>query len=124
MKYLCLVYVAGAKFDAMSESELHAIQDEAMANDNELRASGHFVVGLALQPVTAATTIRVRNGKLSATDGPFAETTEQLAGFILVEARDLNEAISIAGRNPFARIGSLEVRPEMDMTEILERVAS
>ncbi len=82
-----------------------------MAYDDALRKAGHLVVAHALQPVEAATTVRVRNGKLSTTDGPFAETKEQLGGFILIEARDLNEAIQVAAKIPLARRGSIEVRP-------------
>jgi hypothetical protein len=82
-----------------------------LAYDDALRRAGHLVVAHALQPVEAATTVRVRNGKLSTTDGPFAETKEQLGGFILIEARDLNEAIQVAAKIPLARRGSIEVRP-------------
>ena len=121
MRYLCLVYVAGAEFDAMSQGELETFQDESMANDDELQKSGHLVMAQALEPVATATTVRVRNGKLSATVGPFAETTEQLAGFVLIEARDLNEAIEIAGRIPMARLGSIEVRSEMDLRHVRDR---
>jgi len=123
MQYLCLVYVAGAEFDAMSQSELETFQDESMANDDELQRSGHLVMAQALQPAATATTVRVRNGKLSATVGPFAETTEQLAGFVLIEARDLNDAIEVAGRIPMARIGSIEVRTEMDLQQVRDRAA-
>ena len=121
MQYLCLVYVDGAKFNAMSQGELETLQDESMANDDELQKSGHLVMAQALEPVATATTVRVRNGKLSATVGPFAETTEQLAGFVLIEARDLNEAIEIAGRIPMARLGSIEVRSEMDLSHVRDR---
>ena len=119
MKYLCLVYVQEATFDSMSQSELDAMQDEALASDEELRRSGKLIMAQALQPVTEATTVRVRNGKLSTTDGPFAETTEHLGGFIFIEAADLNEAIQLAGRSPMARIGSIEVRPVMDLVAVV-----
>jgi hypothetical protein len=102
-------------FDTMSEAELAALDEESIAHDEELRRSGHLIVAQALQPVSAATTVRVRNGRMSATDGPFAETTEQVGGFVFIEARDLNEAIQIAGRMPMARVGSIEVRPEFDL---------
>ena len=93
-----------------------AVSDaECMAFGEGLRGSGRFVGGEALQPVQTATTVRVRNGKLSVTDGPFAETKEQLAGFYLVEARDLNEAIQIAAKIPPARVGSVEVRPVREL---------
>ena len=104
MKYLCLVY--------LEEQKLHAVPDrECMASSQHLRESGVLVAAEALQPVQAATTVRVRNGRVSVTDGPFAETKEQLAGFYLIVARDLNEAISMASRIPPAREGSVEVRP-------------
>jgi hypothetical protein len=96
---------------AMSKAEANACTDESLACDAALRTSGHLVVAHALQPVETATTVRVRHGKLWATDGPFAETREQLGGFILIEARDLNDAIQVAARIPLARCGSIEVRP-------------
>jgi hypothetical protein len=111
MKYICLVYLVEKEMNAMTKNEWEACVDESLAYDDALRKAGHFIVAHALQPVEAATTIRVRSGKLSATDGPFAETTEQLGGFILIEARDLNEAIPMAAKIPLARRGSIEVRP-------------
>lgn len=108
MKYLCLVYA--------EESKLAGFPDqECVAHDAGLRESGHCLASEALQPVATATTVRVRNGALSVTDGPFAETKEQLAGFYLVEARDLNEAIRIASHIPPIRVGSIEVRPVRDL---------
>ena len=104
MKYLCLVYGEEAKIAGMDDHE-------CLAYDRSLRESGRCVSSEALEPVGTATTVRVRHGKVSVSDGPFAETKEQLAGFYLVEARDLNEAISLAGRIPPARVGSIEVRP-------------
>ena len=121
MKYLCLVYAEEATLDAMPQAEIDTLVDESLANDEDLRESGHLVLAQALDQVVAATTVRVRNGRLSATDGPFAETNEQLGGFVLIEARDLNEAIRIAGRIPSARLGSIEVRPVIDL---IERVRS
>jgi hypothetical protein len=115
MKYLCLVYADEARLAAMSQGELDTLIDETLAANEELRASGQLVLAQALEQVDAATTVRVRDGRLSATDGPFAETREQLGGFVLIEARDLNEAIRIAGRIPSARIGSIEVRPAIDL---------
>ena len=98
MRYLCLVYADEARVTGMSQSEIDALIDETTANNEELRASGHLVLAQALEHVAAAMTVRVRNGRLSATDGPFAETNEQLGGFVFIEARDLNEAIRIAER--------------------------
>jgi hypothetical protein len=104
MKYLCLVYG--------EEQALQAMDDRhCVAFDDEVRRSGHCIASEALQPAASATTVRVRNGKLSVTDGPFAETKEILAGFYMIEARDLNEAIQIASRIPPAQVGSIEVRP-------------
>src|SRR5436190_16084732 len=104
MKYLCLVY--------LDEKELHAVPDrECKACGDDLRESGYLVAAEALQGVQTATTVRVRNGKVSVTDGPFAETKEQLAGFYLIDAGDLNEAIKLASKIPPARVGSIEVRP-------------
>jgi hypothetical protein len=104
MKYLCLVY--------LEEQKLHAVPDRECAACGEgFRQSGLLVAAEALQPVETATTVRVRNGALSVTDGPFAETKEQLAGFYLIEARDLNDAIQAASKIPPAREGSIEVRP-------------
>jgi hypothetical protein len=104
MKYLCLVY--------LDENRLSELPDEdCVAYDTEIRNSGHCLASEALQSVHTATTVRMRNGRLSVTDGPFAETKEQLAGFYMIEAKDLNEAIQIASRIPPARVGSIEVRP-------------
>jgi hypothetical protein len=111
MKYVCLVYLVESEMNAMTRKEAEACLDESVAYDDTLRRAGHLVVAHALQPVEAATTIRVRGGKLSATDGPFAETKEQLGGFLLIEARDLNEAIQVASKVPMARHGSIEIRP-------------
>ena len=111
MRYLCLVYFEQKTLDALSESEGAALTRESLAYNEELRKDGHYIVSNALQPVSAATTIRVRSDKMSMTEGPFAETKEHLGGFILVEARDLNEAVQIAAKIPMARLGSIEVRP-------------
>lgn len=104
MKYLCLVYSEEAKLDEVPDAD-------CVAYDTALRKSAQCLASEALQPVQTATTVRVRNGKVSVTDGPFAETKEQLAGFYLIEARDLNEAIQLAAKIPPARVGSIEVRP-------------
>ena len=108
MKYLCLVYSEEQKLATMSD-------DECMEYDAALRKSGHCLASEPLQPVQSATTVRVRSGKVSITDGPFAETKEQLAGFYLVEAGDLDEAIQIASKIPPARVGSIEVRPVREL---------
>ena len=108
MKYLCLVYI--------DESRLGEIADsECKDNSDALRRTGHNIAAEALQSVHTATTVRVRNGKTTVTDGPFAETKEQLAGFYLIEAMDLNEAIQVAAKIPPARVGSIEVRPVREL---------
>ena len=111
MKYLCLIYDEEAKMANMSEADANAFMGEYFAFTEGIKKSGHYVAGEALKPVNTATTVRMRNGKMSTTDGPFAETKEQLAGFYLVDARDLNEALNIAKGIPAARVGSVEVRP-------------
>jgi hypothetical protein len=111
MKYLCLIYDEERTFAAMSKTEIDALMKEYRAFSDGIRQSGHYIAGHQLAPVRSASTVRVRNGKMSATDGPFAETKEQLGGYYLIEAADLNEALQIASRIPSARIGSIEVRP-------------
>jgi hypothetical protein len=111
MKYLCLAYEEEATLNALSPTEWEALREETYAYVHALEQGGQLVTALPLQSARTATTLRVRNGRLLATDGPFAETKEQIGGFFLVEARDLNEAIQIAARWPSARIGSIEVRP-------------
>ena len=108
MKYLCLVY--------LEQDKLHAVPDRECQNCGDgLRKSGLLVAAEALEPVNTATTVRIRNGRMSVTDGPFAETKEQLAGFYLIEARDLNDAIQVASKIPPAREGSVEVRPVREL---------
>ncbi|TMG82178.1 MAG: YciI family protein [Betaproteobacteria bacterium] len=109
MKYLCLVYLDEKKLGDVPDSECKACGDA-------LRNSGHHIAAEALQPVHTATTVRVRNGNVSVTDGPFAETKEHLAGFYLVDAKDLNEAIQLASKIPPARVGSIEVRPVRELS--------
>ena len=116
MKYLCLLYDNEAEGAELWEREGDKIMAEYFAFTDEIQKSGHFLGGEALQPVAAATTVRIRRGKLQATDGPFAETKEQLGGYYLIEAKDLNEAIQIAGRIPAARTGSVEIRPVMELS--------
>jgi hypothetical protein len=111
MRYLCLIYDAESTLAALSASEMDALMGEFFAFTDSIRKSGHYLGGEALQPVQTATSLRVRNGKVSTTDGPFAETKEQLGGYYLIEARDLNDAIQVASRIPSARLGTIEVRP-------------
>ncbi len=116
MQYLCLIYDEEKKMAGMSKSEGDAFMGEYGAFTESVRASGHYIGGNALQPVQTATTVRVRNGKMSTTDGPFAETKEQLGGYYLIEAKDLNDAIQIGSRIPSAKTGCVEVRPIMVFT--------
>jgi hypothetical protein len=111
MKYLCLAYDQEKDLNSLSQSEWDGLRKETLDYVDTLRESGQLISTHALQSATTATTLRVRNGKLSATDGPFAETKEQLGGYFLIEARDLNDAIRIASNWPSARIGGIEVRP-------------
>jgi hypothetical protein len=111
MKYLCLIYDEEAKWATMPKDQADAMMGEYFAFTDGIKKSGHYVAGEALQPVQTATTVRVRNGKLSTTDGPFAETKEQLGGFYMIEAKDLNDAIQVASRIPSAKTGTIEVRP-------------
>jgi len=111
MKYLCLIYDEEKNYLTMSRAQGEALMGEYFAFTKDIRQSGHFLEGNDLQPVKSATTVRVRNGRMSTTDGPFAETKEQLGGYYLIEAKDLNEAIQVAARIPSAKLGSIEVRP-------------
>jgi hypothetical protein len=111
MKYLCLIYDNQSGAAAMTREQGEALMGEYFAFTEAIKKSGHYVGGNALKPVTTATTVRLRQGKLSTTDGPFAETKEQLGGYYLIEAKDLNDAIQVAGKIPAAKTGSVEVRP-------------
>ena len=113
MKYLLAIYSDEAHWAAMSEAEGREVMAEYMKYTKDIHQSGHYLGGNALQPTSTATSVRVRDGKTLATDGPFAETREQLGGFYLVEAKDLDEAIDLAVRIPSARVGTIEVRPIM-----------
>lgn len=111
MKYLCMAYEEESKLDALSQSEWTALRAETLNYVDELKKGGYLIAAEPLQSVRTAATVRVRNGKISITDGPFAETQETLGGFFLIEAIDMNEAIQVASRWPSARLGSIEVRP-------------
>ena len=111
MKYLLLIHLDEPQMKAMPRRDYVALVDEHLVYDDELRANGQMVATEALEDAKDGIVVRVRDGKVSTTDGPFAETKEQLGGFYLVEARDLNEAIQLAARIPAARLGSVEVRP-------------
>ena len=111
MKYLCLIYDDERKWDTMGKGDVDAMMGEYNVFTESIRKSGHYVGGEALELTRTASTVRVRQGKVSTTDGPFAETKEQLGGYYLIEARDLNDAIQVASRIPSARTGCIEVRP-------------
>lgn len=115
MKYVALVYYDEDIMNNMSQAEWDNLNQECMGCVEKLSAGGHFITGEPLHPVDSATSVRVRDGEITTTDGPFAETREQLAGFYLLEARDLNEAISLAGKIPPARFGCIEVRPVREL---------
>jgi hypothetical protein len=116
MQYLCMIYEDETIWQKMPKAEAQKLFDEYYAFTEDLKKSGHYIGGNPLQPTDTATSIRVRNGKVSTTDGPFAETKEQLGGYYLVEAKDLNDALQLASRIPGARFGTIEVRPIMQIT--------
>ena len=122
MKYICFGYQNEKKWEQMSESEKNALFDVCFAYDDELRAKGHFLSGEAIEGASAAVSIRIKNGKVSVTDGPFIETKEQLGGVGIIEAKDLNEAIALWSKHPamvFDATG-FEIRPIVDMTALRE----
>jgi len=116
MKYACLVYVDGSAMAALSQEDGTRLTDDSIDFDHEIRRRGHLILAQPLQPPDSAVTVRVRDGKMTSTDGPFAETREFLGGFFLIEARDLDQAIQLAGDSPMARIGCIEIRPFLDQT--------
>jgi hypothetical protein len=115
MRFMFTIYHDEDVLDALPEGEMQALVDAALDYTDELRRSGHYIASDALQPVRTARTIRVHGGKVSTTDGPFAETKEQIGGFFLVEAKDMDEACAIASRFPPARVGIIEVRPVREL---------
>ncbi|MCP8688305.1 YciI family protein [Marinobacterium sedimentorum] len=117
MKYLCLVYYNEQIMKSMTQAEWDSLNLECIACVEDLTASGHFLDGAPLQTTDSATTLRVRDGRAVTTDGPFAETKEQLAGFYMLDARDLNEAIRLAEKIPPARYGSVEIRPVRELLQ-------
>jgi hypothetical protein len=115
MRYLCLIYLDERQLAAMPQVEMDALNARHLALNEDLLKSGHFIEAEALTPGSSATCVRVRNGRAGVTDGPYAETKEMVAGFYLIEARDLNEAIHVASRLPSAPLGTVEVRPCRDL---------
>ena len=124
MKYICLGYIDSTAFASTSESEQHAMMDSCCAYDDELRANGHFTGGEALQPPQTAMTLRPVNGRIVVTDGPFAETKEQLGGILILEARDLNHAVDLISKHPGAKFGPWEIRPAADLSEMVRASAA
>ena len=124
MRYLCLIYENEKEWESKPQSELEAVMGEYHTFTENIRSNGKFVAGEALQPTPTATTVRVRNGKVSTTDGPFAETKEQLGGFYLIEAKDLNDTIQVASKIPSARDGAVEVRPVIDFSQDMTAAAA
>ncbi len=120
MQYMFLIYLDESKFAAMTQAQRDAFSNGMLDYDDTLKASGHYIMGEPLKAPTEAVTLRKWDGVLTATDGPFMETKEHLSGFILITARDLNEAILLAERMPLVTVGSIEVRP----LDVLERVAA
>jgi len=119
MKYVCLGYYDKAKFDAMTDDQRNAMFDTCFEYDDHLRANGHFAGGEALQPAEAALTLSWKNGKVTTTDGPFAETKEQLGGILILEARDMNHAVQLMGQHPALTYGNIfEIRPVGDMDQV------
>ncbi|HEV8306466.1 MAG TPA: YciI family protein [Methylomirabilota bacterium] len=114
MQYMLLIYQNEVEFGKLSDAEKGTLYQEYSPFTESINKSGHFRAGAGLQPTQTATTVRVRNGKRLVTDGPFAESKEQLAGYYLIEAKDLDEAMAIAARVPSAKLGSVEVRPLME----------
>jgi hypothetical protein len=121
MKYICLGYFDENKWEAMSESEQHAFLDECFTYDDVLRKNGHIVGGEALQSARNAVTLRWQSGKVSITDGPYADTKEQLGGFGMFEATDLNHAIQLMSKHPAVKSGIVEIRPAEDLSEMIRK---
>jgi hypothetical protein len=121
MKYLCFGYFEKGKFEGMTEDEQHAMFDTCFEYDDHLRANGHFGAGEALQPPETALTLYWKNGKVAMTDGPYAETKEQLGGLFVLEARDMNHAVQLMAQHPGLKYGSVfEIRPAADMSEAVK----
>lgn len=120
MKYICLGYIEPNKLQSMPENESLAMMDECFSYDDELRSNGHFAGGHALQGPDTAMTLRWQDGKVAITDGPYAETKEQLGGILILEARDLNHALELMSKHPGVKAGPFEIRPAADLNEMIE----
>lgn len=121
MKYICLGYIDPNFLATASEAEVHTMMDSCFAYDEKLRANGHFQGGEGLQPPQTAMTLRYANGKIVVTDGPFAETKEQLGGIMILDARDLNHAVELISQHPGAKFGPWEIRPAADLSEMVRQ---
>ena len=119
MKYICLGYIAPDRFANTPAAEVHAGMDACFAYDDQLRANGHFLGGEGLQPPQTAMTLRSKDGRIVVTDGPYAETKEQLGGIMILEARDLNHAVELISKHPGAQFGPWEIRPAADLAELV-----
>lgn len=119
MKYICLGYIDLKEYGTRPEEEQLALMDECFDYDDVLRANGHFTGGHALQPSDTAVTLRWKDGKATVTDGPYAETKEQLGGILILEARDLNHAIDIMSKHPGVKAGPFEIRPAADLADMI-----
>ena len=119
MKYICLGYIAPNKFESLSESDRNAMLDECFHYDDVLRQNGHFAGGEALQGPTTAATLRWQDGQVAVTDGPYAETKEQIGGILILEARDLNHAIQLMSQHPGVKAGPFEIRPAADLSDLI-----
>ena len=119
MRYICLGYIEDKKWDTMSEGERNATMDECFTYDDVLRKNGHFAGGEALESARNAITLRWQDGKVCTTDGPYAETKEQLGGILVLEATDLNHAIQLMSKHPGVKAGPFEIRPVADLTEMI-----
>ena len=121
MKYICLGYYDEVKFDAMTEGERNAMFDTCFAYDDHLRANGHWAGGEALQPAETARTVSWTKGKVATTDGPYAETKEQIGGILVLEARDMDHAVQLMEQHPAVKYGSIfEIRPVGDLSKIMK----
>ena len=119
MKYVCMGYMEAGKFEGMSDAERNTFVDTCFTYDDVLRKNGHFAGGEALQPASSAVTLRFQGGKVTVTDGPYAETKEQIGGILILEANDLNHAIQLMSKHPGVRGGPFEIRPAADLTEMI-----
>ncbi|MGZ5093905.1 MAG: YciI family protein [Burkholderiales bacterium] len=119
MKFVCLGYIEPGKFENLPESDRNAMMDGCFDYDDVLRRNGHFAGGQALQPATTAVTLRSKGGKVTVTDGPYAETKEQIGGILILEARDLDHAVELMSKHPGVRVGPFEIRPAADLNEMI-----